>query len=277
LVRGESLQYLIGDFSAISRLSITTLRYYHECGLLEPTFIDNDSGYRYYAESSLEKAEIITKLKNMDFTLKEIKEILDNCEDDTDLVESMVNKYDVIQKKIIKYDKVAKKLEAFIKASQEDQKRIPSNNKAIVTKTIEDTFIASIRFKGTYLQVPNCFDYLYSCCSSYLCGPHFSIYYDNYFKEEDADIECCVPIKAPIKNKDISNKFVSGGKALTIIHNGPYEFLGDSYKVLIDYANENRINFLSPFREIYVKGRSMVLPRKPENFLTELQMYIPAK
>lgn len=268
------MQYSIGDFSAISRLSITTLRYYHECGLLKPTYIDNDTGYRYYAESSLERAEIINKLKNMDFTLKEIKEILDNCEDDADLVESMINKYDAIQKKITNYNKIAKKLDAFIKANQEDGKRLPSNNKAIITKTIKESFVASIRFRGTYQQVPHCFDYLYSCCFTHLSGPHFSMYYDRDFKEVDADIECCVPIRSPIKNAAVKCKQVGGGKALTIIHNGPYEFLGESYKVLIDYTNQNGIDFLSPVREIYIKGRSMIIPRKQENFVTELQMYI---
>ena len=38
----------IGDFSRATHLSIKTLRYYHEVGLLEPAVIDPDSGYRYY-------------------------------------------------------------------------------------------------------------------------------------------------------------------------------------------------------------------------------------
>ncbi|HEX2954886.1 MAG TPA: MerR family DNA-binding transcriptional regulator, partial [Bacillota bacterium] len=50
------MKYQIGDFSKITRLSVKTLRFYHEEGLLCPDFIDPDSGYRYYDESLLERA-----------------------------------------------------------------------------------------------------------------------------------------------------------------------------------------------------------------------------
>jgi hypothetical protein len=39
-------QLSIGAFSRLTHLSIKTLRYYHEAGLLEPAVVDPDSGYR---------------------------------------------------------------------------------------------------------------------------------------------------------------------------------------------------------------------------------------
>jgi len=41
-------QLSIGAFSRLTHLSVKTLRYYHEVGLLEPAVVDPDSGYRYY-------------------------------------------------------------------------------------------------------------------------------------------------------------------------------------------------------------------------------------
>ncbi len=38
----------IGEFSKISHLTMKTLRYYDEIGLLKPAFIDPKNGYRYY-------------------------------------------------------------------------------------------------------------------------------------------------------------------------------------------------------------------------------------
>jgi len=96
--------YQIGDFSIISRLSIKTLRYYHECGLLEPAFIDETSGYRYYDQSCLERVKIINELKELDFPLKDIKEILDHCQDDAELINYAINKSGEIQEKIERYD-----------------------------------------------------------------------------------------------------------------------------------------------------------------------------
>lgn len=43
----------IGDFSKLSRVSIKTLRYYDEMGLLKPLSIDGSTGYRFYTASTL--------------------------------------------------------------------------------------------------------------------------------------------------------------------------------------------------------------------------------
>ena len=41
----------IGDFSKLSLVSIKTLRYYDEMGLLKPINVDRFTGYRYYSAS----------------------------------------------------------------------------------------------------------------------------------------------------------------------------------------------------------------------------------
>ena len=43
----------IGDFSRLSQVSVKTLRYYDEVGLLKPTQVDQVSGYRYYSVAQL--------------------------------------------------------------------------------------------------------------------------------------------------------------------------------------------------------------------------------
>ncbi|HKI19919.1 MAG TPA: MerR family transcriptional regulator, partial [Isosphaeraceae bacterium] len=81
------LVFTIGDFSKITGLTVKTLRFYHEQGLLPPTSVDEDTGYRYYDCSKIETARIITCLRSLDFTLDEIREILKNAGDDADLRE----------------------------------------------------------------------------------------------------------------------------------------------------------------------------------------------
>ena len=43
----------ISQFAHIGMVSIKTLRYYDEQGLLQPQFVDEFSGYRYYEASQL--------------------------------------------------------------------------------------------------------------------------------------------------------------------------------------------------------------------------------
>ena len=68
--------FSIGEFSKITGLTVKTLRFYHELGVLVPSHVDEQTGYRYYAESRFETARIITELRKLDFTLAAIAEIL---------------------------------------------------------------------------------------------------------------------------------------------------------------------------------------------------------
>lgn len=65
--------YRIGEFSKISNLSVKTLRYYAEIGLLEPAETDPFTGYRLYSLSQTGDAIKIQALKELGFSLDEIK------------------------------------------------------------------------------------------------------------------------------------------------------------------------------------------------------------
>lgn len=63
----------IGEFARRSRLSPKALRLYDELGLLAPASVDDDSGYRYYAESQLDRARLIAALRQLQISLAEIR------------------------------------------------------------------------------------------------------------------------------------------------------------------------------------------------------------
>ena len=63
----------IGLFSKLSRVSIRMLRYYDEMGLLRPAYIDPDSDYRYYREDQLQTVGWITALRDMGFSLADVR------------------------------------------------------------------------------------------------------------------------------------------------------------------------------------------------------------
>ena len=66
--------YKIGEVSTICSISIKTLRYYEQLGLIKPIKVDIYSGYRYYDESNIEIIYKIQLLKELGFSLQEIKE-----------------------------------------------------------------------------------------------------------------------------------------------------------------------------------------------------------
>jgi len=66
----------IGDFSKQAQVSVKTLRYYDERDLLKPAWIDRFTGYRYYALIQLPRLNRIIVLKDLGFSLEQIKRIL---------------------------------------------------------------------------------------------------------------------------------------------------------------------------------------------------------
>ena len=67
---------LIKEFADFTGVSVRTLHYYDEIGLLMPAFVDKMTGYRYYDENSLLRMQEILFYRELDFSLKSIGEIL---------------------------------------------------------------------------------------------------------------------------------------------------------------------------------------------------------
>ena len=66
----------INEFAKLTGVSVRTLHYYDEIGLLKPAEVDMWTGYRFYDEYSLEKMQQIMFYRELDFSLKSIMKIL---------------------------------------------------------------------------------------------------------------------------------------------------------------------------------------------------------
>ena len=67
----------VGEVSKLTGISIRTLHYYDEIGLLNPSVV-KENGYRLYNDSDIERLQQILLYREMEFPLKEIKVILDS-------------------------------------------------------------------------------------------------------------------------------------------------------------------------------------------------------
>lgn len=74
--------YKIGEFANVVKSNIKTIRYYDEIDLLKPKVIDKFTSYRYYDEDNVREYYAIILLKQMGFSLEEIKIYKDDLSDD---------------------------------------------------------------------------------------------------------------------------------------------------------------------------------------------------
>ena len=66
----------IKEFARLSGVSVRTLHYYDQIGLLRPAAVDAQTGYRFYDETSLLRMQEVLFYRELDFPLKSIAEIL---------------------------------------------------------------------------------------------------------------------------------------------------------------------------------------------------------
>ena len=75
----------IGEISERTGVSIRTLRHYDETGVLKPAAV-TDAGYRMYDDSSIERLQMILLFRELEFSLKEIAQILESPDFDRNRV-----------------------------------------------------------------------------------------------------------------------------------------------------------------------------------------------
>ena len=257
----------IGEFSRVTRLTIKALRLYHEKGLLVPDLVGESSSYRYYGPRAAERARVLVRLKDMGFSLEEIKSILDEVRDDREIIARVEAKLAEVERDIERHRAMKDHLEIFLESAR--GVGAPAGS-AIAFETLPDRLICGRRVKGRYADAGPQFGALFKVCGRRAQGPPFSLYYDGEYKDEDADIEFAIEVRERVEAEGYSCRTLPGGKAVVLIHRGPYETLGRSYQKLYEFCRDRALAPGLPVREEYLKGPGMVFPGNPRGFVTKL-------
>ena len=101
-----------------------------------------------------------------------------------------------------------------------------------------------------------------------------ALYYDNEYKENNADLEAGFPLTKSIEKDNIDCRVLEGGKAATIIHKGPYKSLGKSYEKILKYIHDKNYKMTIPTREVYIRGPGIIFRGNPEKYITEIHILI---
>ncbi|MFC1585778.1 MerR family transcriptional regulator [Fibrobacterota bacterium] len=266
--------FSIGEFSRITQLSIKAIRLYHEKGLLMPMRVDPESGYRYYDHAGVDRARVILKLRDMEFSLEDVGEMLENCQDEAEIVDFLEEHKAEIVERMSRYRNIINSLDTIIKTEKEVKMTLKHVGFEAEEKEVENILMAGVRYKGRYEDCEKAFSKIGKSMGRFICGKPFNLYYDREYREHDADIETCMPVRKGKEADGISVRELKGGKCVSLIHKGPYDELGRSYEKITAHVHEKGYKVSIPSREIYLKGPGMIFKGNPKNYLTELQMMI---
>jgi DNA-binding transcriptional MerR regulator len=267
--------FSIGEFSKLTQLTVKTLRFYHEQEILVPACVDPDSGYRYYDASQVELARAITYLRGLEFSLNDIRELLQSDGGD-DLLTILERQHAAVKGRIKQLGKAVRTLERFI-LEERQAKSMAQIINDVQEKDLTPLLVAGIRIKGRYSECGRAFGQISRSYGRHLCGKPLLLHYDTEYHEADADFEACLPIRQMKDVEGVSVRELPGGRCVSLVHRGPYDELSRSYARIFQYLNDRKYQALVPTREVYLKGPGMIFKGNPKKYVTEIQiLFAPA-
>ena len=89
----------IGKMAKVNRVTIATLRLYDEMGLLRPSYIDTETGYRYYDIRQTSRLDFIRYMRELGLSLSDIQDLLQR-EDIALIEEKLIEKNNQIHQQM---------------------------------------------------------------------------------------------------------------------------------------------------------------------------------
>lgn len=264
----QSRLYRIGMFANINRVTIKTLRYYDEHNLLKPVHVDLENGYRYYASGQIADLHRILALKNMGFSMEDIREII-NGKAEKGLLQR--KKQEILRELAALTAKLAQ-VESYLEKEEIDLsapvliKKIPEVIVCTMTRRIAsyDELFDLMPEMGAEMERTGCV-----CAEPEYCFTH---YLEPGYKGEDILVEACQAVTEKKEDSgDIEFKvFPEVPTAACIFHKGSYDTLHKSYAALLEFIEENGYEISGNIRESYIDG--VWNKDTPEEWLTEIQI-----
>ena len=126
--------YKISEVSKLTGVSIRMLHHYDKIGLLIPSQ-KTEAKYRLYDNEDLKKLYEILILKELDFPLKEIKEILDS--NSSNIEKNLLKQKELIKEKKKRLENILCSIDETLKDLKENKKMSKKNFKALSYEEIK--------------------------------------------------------------------------------------------------------------------------------------------
>lgn len=122
-------------------------------------------------------------------------------------------------------------------------------------KKIRESLVAGVGMRGTYQDTPLLlmpkFKELAQKCGVRINGPAMALY-DYGVYSGAVHIDVCYPVTDNVESDAVTSRMLDAVEVLSVIHDGPYTTMGESYKKLYGYMREHEISPTAYGREIYL-------------------------
>ena len=262
--------FKIGEFSALTRISVKTLRYYDETGLLRPAHVDNWTGYRHYSAQQLPRLHRILALKDLGFSLEQIGRALQGDITPQELRGMVALRRAEQEARVLEEQERLARLETLIKFMEQESMMSAD----VVIKEVDPQWIVSLRevipnYPSIGMLYPKVISQIGGGCE---LGMPVAIWHDMEHKERDVDGEAGFLLKQPLSAHGTTQVYqLSSARVASYMHHGAYNRLDQAYQNVLRWVEENHYRLAGPFRELYHYCTAPVR-QDDESYVTEIQI-----
>jgi DNA-binding transcriptional MerR regulator/predicted transcriptional regulator YdeE len=271
--------FRIGEFSRLVHVSVPTLRYYDEIGLLKPSEVDRFTGYRSYTASQIPQVHRIHALKGLGFSLDQIATVLAEGLTLEQMRGMLRLRHAQISQQLAEVQVQLAEVEARLRLIE--RKEAPSGYDVIL-KQVEPRLVASVRaILPNHNAVGGLFKEVYDAIGPLVpkalgpnpgeAGSTLVLWYDTEFKECDVDGAAAFFLRCPVPdNGRMRVHELPAATVAATIHHGPYNTIGDAHAAVITWIRANGYRIAGPDREINVYNCAPIRLDDP-TYVTEIQ------
>ncbi len=249
----------IGDFAHLSQVSVVTLRHYDEMDLLKPVKVDHFTGYRYYSVDQLPRLNRILALKDLGFSLEQIRLVLADGLSHEQLRGMLIIQRSEVEKRLSDEQARLVRIEARLRQIELEDK-MP--NYDVVIKTVPAMLVATCRVTiPTNDQVPKYLKPAYKLVYDYLReqgvkdnGLCLTLWHSPADVYANEDAEAVVPVDRPLPGTDQVKVYeLPPTQVASVVHQGDFEEFTQGHAALLEWIDANGYRIVGPYREIYIK------------------------
>ncbi len=269
--------FSIGEFARHGRISVRMLRHYDEIGLLQPAHVDPNTAYRFYAARQLSDLNRVIALKDLGFTLQQVRAILDQRIGAAELRGMLILRRAEIQAQIEAETARLSRVEARL-VTIEDEGRPPIDG--VIVKHLAPITVAELT--GTAASyapedITPVIQPLYEYLFARLCGAGVETGHGIAYYEDSQDSAGGVIVHAAVqvtgdRRDDHSYRVVDlpeVDSAATIIHHGAMDDVLSTGQALARWIDATGHQSIGYVRELTIEWS----PDR-EQWVTELQQPI---
>lgn len=236
--------YSIGEVSKIKKITVKALRYYHKMGILNPRYIDENTGYRYYSIDQFIYIDVIKGCRALGTSIAELQEIFESCDTDR-LLDFLQAKRKEAEENIIKMEEIIENIDD-LNESVKHSKEILRYDK-ISIEYFEERYIVVVPCKevGSLKELIS-----YSNLEKVINEKNFKVSMERgiiYDFNLNESIEPMFVFNGIEKTEDIkvdkNIKILPKGKYLTLAYSKENE--EERVSKIVDYVKENNLKLRS--------------------------------